>query len=50
MHYQSKVLGNPQKLLFLIQKVLFLMKQVKHYNGFTYYTKYKFSWATLNTN
>ena len=25
------------------------MKQVKHYNGFIYYTKYKSSWATLNT-
>ena len=43
IHYQSKVFGHPQKLLFLILKVLFLMKQVNHLNGFIYYTKYKFS-------
>ena len=28
MYYESKVYGNLQKLLFLILKVLFLMKQV----------------------
>ena len=50
MHYQSEVFGHLQKFLFLILKVLFLMKQVKHHNGFIYYTKYKSSWATLNTN
>ena len=32
--YQSKVFGHPQKFLFLILKVLFLMKQVKHHNVF----------------
>ena len=26
------------------------MKQVKHYNGFIHYTKYKSSGATWNTN
>ena len=31
---------------FLILKVLFFMKQVKHHN----YAKYKSSWAKLNTN
>ena len=36
MHYQSKVFGNTQNFLFPILKVLFLMKQVKHYS----YTKY----------
>ena len=36
--YQSKVFGHPQKFLFLILKVLFLMKQVKHH---------KFSSVTL---
>ena len=50
MHYQSKVFDYPQKFLFLILKVLFLMKQVKHHNSFIYYTKYKSSWATLNAN
>ena len=34
VHYLSKVLGPPQKFLFLILKVLFLMKQVKYHNGF----------------
>ena len=49
--YQSKVLGHPQKILFfilfLILKVLFLMKQVKHHNSFIYYIKYKSSTVTL---
>ena len=30
--------------------VLFLMRQVKHNNGFIYYAKYKSSWPKLNTN
>ena len=49
MHKQSKVFGHLQNLLFLIQKVLFLMKQVKHHNGFIYCTKLKSFWALLNT-
>ena len=48
--YKSKVFGYPQKFLFLNPKVLFLMKQVKHQNGFIYITKSKSSWATLYTN
>ena len=40
IYYHSKVFVNPQKFLFLILKLLFLMKQVKHLNGFIYYTKY----------
>ena len=32
---------------FLIPKVLFLIKQVKHHNDFIYYTKYKSSSVTL---
>ena len=44
IHYQSKVFGHP---LFLILKVLFLMKQVKHHNVFICYTKYKSSSITL---
>ena len=32
--YQSKVFALPQKSLFFILKELFLMKQIKHYNGF----------------
>ena len=47
IHYQSKVSGYPQKFLFLIQKVLILMKQVKCHNVFIYYTKYKPSSVTL---
>ena len=35
--YQSKVIGRPQNFLFLILKVLFLMKQVKHNNGLLIY-------------
>ena len=42
MHYQSKVYGHPQKFLFLILNVLFLMKQVKHHDGFIHSTKYMF--------
>ena len=42
------VFSHPQKFLFLILKVLFLKKQVKHHNGFIYHTKYKsvlvFNW------
>ena len=30
IHYQSKLLCHPQKILFLIIEELFLMKQVKH--------------------
>ena len=42
IYYQSKVFGHPQNFLFLILKVLFLIKQVKHHNAFFYYyTKYK---------
>ena len=33
-HYRSKVFSHPQKFLFLILKVLFLMKEVKHHKGF----------------
>ena len=43
----SKVFGHPQNFLFLILKVLFLMKQVKHHNVFIYYTKYKSPSVTL---
>ena len=42
------VFGHLKKSLFLILKVLFLMKQVQHHSIFIYYTKYKSSWATLN--
>ena len=42
IHYQSKRFSRRQRFLFLIQKVLFLMKQVKHLNSFIYHTKYKF--------
>ena len=31
------------RILFLILKVLFLMKQVKHHSSFIYYTKYNSS-------
>ena len=37
-----KYLTTQIKFSFLILKVLFLMKQVKHHNGFIYYTKYEF--------
>ena len=47
VHYQSKVFGYPQRFSFLIQKVLILMKQVKHHNILIYYTKYKSSSVTL---
>ena len=33
--------------LFLLLKVLFLMKQVKHRNGCIYYTRYKSSSVTF---
>ena len=45
----QKYSANP-KFLFLILKLLFLMKQVKHQNFFIYYSKYKSFWTTLNTN
>ena len=44
-----KYLATHKKCLFLILKLLFLLKQVKHHNGFIHYTLYKSSWATLNT-
>ena len=47
IHYPSKVFDHPQKFLFLNLKLLFLMKQVKHHNGFIHYTKYKSSSVTL---
>ena len=34
IHDQLKVFGYPQKNVFLVLKVLFLMKQVKHCNVF----------------
>ena len=43
-------LATLKNILFLILKVLFLMKQVKHHNHFIYYTKYKSFLATSNTN
>ena len=43
----SNVFGYPKKNLFLILKVLFLMKQVKHHSGFIYYTEFKSSSVTL---
>ena len=51
IYNQSKVFGHPQKFLFLILKVLFLMKQVKHHNCLIYsYSKCKSVSTTLNTN
>ena len=47
IYYKAKVFGDPQKCLFLILKVLFLIKQVKHHNVFIYYTKYKSSSVSL---
>ena len=47
IYYQSKVFGHPQKFLFLILKVLFFMKQVKHHNVFIHYSKYKSSLVTF---
>ena len=46
----QKYLATLNFFLFLIQNFFFLMKQVKHYTSFIYQTKYKSSWATLNTN
>ena len=43
LHNMSKVFCHPQKFLFLILIVLFLMKQVKHHSGFIHSTKYKSS-------
>ena len=34
--YESKVFGHSQKFLFLILKVLVLMRQIKHHNSFVY--------------
>ena len=42
INYQSKVFVHPQKFLYLILKVLFLMKQVKHHNVFIYHTNTTF--------
>ena len=39
--YLSEVFGHTQKFLFLILKVLFLRKQVKHHNVFIYHFKHK---------
>ena len=50
IYYQSKDFGHPQTFLFLILKVLFLMKQIKYHNSLIYYAKYKSSRARLNTN
>ena len=47
--YQSKVSVHPQKFFISHPKSIIFMKQVKHHNDFMYYTKYKYSWATLNT-
>ena len=49
VHTTSEVFGYPQ-FLFSILKVLFLIKQVKHHNGFIYCAQYKSFWAKLNTN
>ena len=38
---------HPQKFSFLILKLLFLIKQVKHHKVFIYNTKYKSSSVTL---
>ena len=48
IHYQLKVFGHPQIFLFLILKVLSLMNQVRHHNGFIYYTKFKSFSVTLS--
>ena len=42
IYYQSKVFSDHQKVIFLILKVLSLMKKVKHQNEFIYHTKSKF--------
>ena len=49
LHFQTKVFDHTQ-IFFVILKVLFLMKQVKHHNSFIYYTKYKSFWTALDTN
>ena len=46
----QKYFGHPQKYSFLIPKVLFLIKQIKHHNCYICYTTYKSSWTKLNTN
>ena len=38
IHHTLPVFGYPQKFLFLILNVLFLIKQVNHHNGFINYT------------
>ena len=43
IYYQSKVFSHSPNFLFLIQKGLFLMKQVKHHDVFICYIKYKYS-------
>ena len=50
IYNQSKVLATLRIFIFPVSKVLFSMKQLKHHNSFMYYTKYKFSWTTVNTN
>ena len=47
IYFQSKVFGHQQNFLFLILKVLFLMKQVKHHYVFICHTKYKSFSVTL---
>ena len=47
MHNQTKIFDHRQKFLFLILKVLFLIKQVKHHCGIFYHTKCKYFRATL---
>ena len=42
-----KIFGHPEKFLFLILKVLLVMKQVKHYSGFIYYIIIQFFFITL---
>ena len=38
-----KSIWQPSKFSFFFLEVLFLMKQVKHHNVFTYFIKYKSS-------
>ena len=42
-----KILSYPQKF-FLILKILFSLKQIKHYCDFIYHTEYRSFWVTLN--
>ena len=45
----QKYLVTLKKFYFSSRSVI-LMKQIKHHNVFIYYTKYKSSWVTLDTN